>query len=259
MLAAGTLTAFGLYLIRTSALVLAAPVIGNASTFSGYKVGLIAVLALLLFGTGGMPAVAVTSPVAFAALALREVLIGLVLAMVLQLVMVTVRVAGEMIGHEMAFNMSSVADPATGVNTPIVTQIWETMFMIGLLGVNGHHWLIRALSDSYARAPVGALTCDVESVQNLTQLVRALFEQSFRAGVTLAAPVLVLLFLVSLMIGLLARAVPQLNLLEAGFTMRILIGLSAMFLFAPLLAPAMDTLYATLHAGLDDALVLIGE
>jgi flagellar biosynthetic protein FliR len=263
MLAAGTLTAFGLYLVRTSALVLAAPVFGNGSTFSGYKVGLIAALALLLFGTGGMPVVESVTPVGFAALAMREVLIGLVLAMVLQLVMVTVRVAGEMIGHEMAFNMSSVVDPATGVSTPIVTQIWETLFLIGLLGVNGHHWLIRALSDSYARAPVGVLTgagaVDGQGVANLTHLVRALFEQSFRAGLTLAAPVLVLLFLVSLMIGLLARAVPQLNLLEAGFTMRILIGLAAMFLFAPLLAPAMDTLYEALHVGLDDALLLIGE
>jgi flagellar biosynthetic protein FliR len=264
MLATGTLTAFGLYLIRTSALVLAAPVFGNGSTFSGYRVGLIAVLALLLFGAGGMPVVEPVTPVGFAALALREVLIGLVLAMVLQLVMVTVRVAGEMIGHEMAFNMSSVVDPATGVSTPIVTQIWETLFLIGLLGVNGHHWLIRALSDSYARAPVGVISggapaSDLESVQNLTHLVRTLFEQSFRAGLTLAAPVLVLLFLVSLMIGLLARAVPQLNLLEAGFTLRILIGLAAMFLFAPLLAPAMDTLYGVLHVGLDDALLLVGE
>jgi flagellar biosynthesis protein FliR len=70
---------------------------------------------------------------------------------------------------------------------------------------------------------------------------------------------MVLLFLVSLMIGLLARAVPQINLLEAGFTLRILIGLLAMALFAPLLAPAMESLYAAVRTGLDDALYVMGS
>ena len=145
------------------------------------------------------------------------------------------------------------------MSTPIVTQVWENLFLIGFLAANGHHWVIRALADSYARAPVGLLAGSGPDAAELGALVRTLFAQMFRAGVTLAAPVLVLLFLVSLMIGLLARAVPQLNLLEAGFTLRILVGLGAMFLFAPLFAPAMDSLYAALHSGLDDALYLMGE
>ena len=56
--------------------------------------------------------------------------------------------------------------------------------------------------------------------------------------------------LVSILIGLLARAVPQMNVLEIGFTLRISAALLAMYLFAPLLEPALRVLYERLDSGL---------
>jgi flagellar biosynthetic protein FliR len=246
----GTLEAFGLYLVRTSALVLAAPLIGTGSTFSGYKVGLIGVLAIVTYMTSGAPLPGEIGPMTFGLYAGREVIIGLSLAFVLQAVLVAVRVAGELIGHEMAFSMSNVVDPATGVNSPLVTHLYETMFFLALLAVDGHHWVIRALSASYGRAPVGAL----DAGRALPEVALAMFEQMFAAGLTFAAPILVLLMLVSLLIGLLTRAVPQINVLEFGFNLRIVAGLAGMLLFAPLLAPALQALLDHLLEGLNASL-----
>ena len=250
LLPPGTLEAFSLCLIRTSALVLAAPILGTQSAFAGYKVALIASLAFLLHSTSGAPLAAVPAPVEFAALALREVLIGLFLAFALQAVIVAVRVAGELIGHEMGFSMAQIVDPTTGVNTPVLTQIYEVFFFLGLLAVDGHHVLLRALGRSFERAPVGRfdLSGDVGWV------ALGFFEQMFQAGITFAAPVMVLLALVSLLIGLLARAVPTLNVMDVGYTARIAVGLVAMLVFAPLLAPALDGLYLQFSQGLDAAL-----
>jgi flagellar biosynthetic protein FliR len=242
----GTLVTLGLVLVRSSAMVLAAPLLGNGSSFSGYKVGLIGALSLLSFTTLEVPLEASVGPIEFGAMALRETLIGVALASVLQAVLLAVRVAGEMVGHEMAFNMSSIADPITGVRTPLITQIYEGMFFLGLLAVDGHHLLIRALSDSFDRAPIG----DIAVSLGMVEVALRLFGDMFAAGVTFAAPVLVLLVLVSLLIGLLARSVPQLNVLEIGFTLRIVVALLAMFGFAPLLAPAMEGLYDALASGL---------
>jgi flagellar biosynthetic protein FliR len=246
----GTLVTLGLVLVRTSAMILAAPLIGNRATFSGYKLGLIGSLSLLSFLTLEVPLEATVGPIEFGAMALRETLIGVALASVLQAVLLAVRVAGEMIGHEMAFNMSSVVDPATGVRTPLITQIYEGLFFLGFLAVDGHHVLMRALSDSFDRAPVGELAVNL----GMLEVALHLFGEMFAAGVTFAAPVLVLLVLVSLLIGLLARAVPQLNVLEVGFTLRIMVALLAMFGFAPLLAPAMGGLYDALAVGLGEML-----
>jgi len=254
MIQDGTLAAFGLFMTRSSALVLATPFIGAQTTFFGAKIGLIASLALLSYMAYGAPLPDAQAPLVFAVFALREVLIGLSLAFVLQGALLAIRVAGEMIGQEMSFNMASVVDPASGQNTPLITQIYESMFLLGLLALDGHHVILRALGSSFERAPVGGVGFDGE----LASLAVRQMTEMFAAGITFAAPVLVLLMLTSFVMGLLARTVPQMNVLEVGFTLRICIGLLAMTLFAPLLAPALGQLFERIDVGVGQVLDLLG-
>jgi flagellar biosynthetic protein FliR len=242
----GTLEAFGLFLVRSSALVLSAPVLGTATGFSGYKVALIFSVSFLLYGVHGAPLAGSVQPIEFGCLALREILIGLALAFSLHAVMLALRVAGELVGHEMGFNMAAIIDPVTGLHTPIITQIYEVFFILGFLMVDGHQLLLRGLAQSFERAPVGTL--DVG--QGLPWIAERLFTQMFTAGLTFAAPVLLLLMAASLLLAFLARAVPQLNVNEAGFTARIAIGLLALFVFAPLLTSSLHTLYGRFEEGL---------
>jgi flagellar biosynthetic protein FliR len=247
----GVLAAFGLYAARTSALVVSAPILGLGTRFAGHKIALILALALMLYAVSGQPLAADVPPFAYGALALREVLIGLFLSFLLSLTLLAVRVAGELIGHEMGFMVARQVDPATGVQTPLITSFYENLFLVALLALDGHHWLIRALGESFERAPVGHLALGAGVVPAIQRMLGDMFQ----AGIVFAAPVLVLLVLTSILIGLLSRAVPQLNVLEVGFTVRVLLAMVAMFLFAPLLEPAMtslrDQLLAWLGRGLD--------
>lgn len=250
----GTIEAFGLYLVRTSALVLGAPILGSGAMFAGYKIALIVALSALLFSVSGTPIEGTVEPVQYGLFVLREVMIGLSLGFVLQLVVLAVRVSSDMIGHEMGFAMANEVDPVQGFRTPLVTHFYETVFFLCVLAVNGHHWMLRALAESYDRAPIASIRFEA----GLPAFVLNLFAELFAAGLTFAAPILVLLTLVSAMIGLLSRAVPQLNILEIGFNLRITAGLVAMLLFLPVLGPAMDGLLQLLMNGLTaglDALV----
>lgn len=250
----GMLAAFGLYLLRTSALVLAAPLIGAASGFSGFRLGLIGVLTLVMYLSGGIPLDTSPDVLTYALLAARELLVGLSLAFVLHLVVMAVQVAGHLIGHEMAFNMSSQADPVTGVSVPLIAFFYETVFMLILLSVNGHLWLVRALAESYDRAPVGDMNLNAE----LGPFTLNLFGELFAAGMTFAAPVFVLLGLVSVLLALLTKAVPQINIMEFGFSLRIGTGFLAMTLFAPLIEPASKRLLDLLMQGLNGGLDALG-
>jgi flagellar biosynthetic protein FliR len=245
-LPAGTLGAFGLYLVRTSAMVLSAPIFGTGTGFAMHRVAMIVSLAFVLYTVSGTPLEAAPSPFEFGAFAGREVLIGVALGFVLQLASLAVRVGGELIGQEMGFSMAAQVDPQTGVSLPLVAQIHDGLFLVGFLAVDGHHWLIRALSDSFERAPVGF----IGGTGQLAGAVETLFTQMFTAGLVFAAPVMVLLFMVSVMIALIGRAVPQINLMDIGFTLRILGALFAMYAFAPMTAPAMQRLYAAVQTGL---------
>lgn len=243
----GTLEAFGLYLVRTSALVLPSPVLGLAAGFQGFKIALIFATAFLAFAATGEPLPPETSPIALGVLALREILIGFFLAFLLQLAVLTVRVAGAMIGHEMGFAMAQQVDPESGIQVPLVTRIYENLFLLGIFLVDGHHWLLRALAQSFERAPVGVMSLEPGMLHG----VKTMFAEMFAAGISFAAPVMVLLVLVSILIGLLSRAVPQLNVLEVGFSVRIGLSLFAMMLFAPLVTPALEGIYGTLADALE--------
>lgn len=250
----GILPGFGLVLARTSALILSTPVLGFGTGFSGYKIALVFSLSVVLFMVVGMPLDAGFDAIGYSAMALREVLIGVYLGFFLQLALVAVRVGGEMIGQEMGFMVARQVDPASGVQSSLVTNLYENLFILTLLLLNGHHWIIRSLEKSFERAPIGQLSLG----KGMAATVQQMFGQMFGAGIVFAAPVMIFLVLVSILIGLLARAVPTLNVLEIGFSVRVLIALFAMFLFAPLLEPAMSSLQVQFLAWLDRGLDALG-
>lgn len=249
------LEAFGLYLVRTSALILASPLIGTGTGFSGYKIALVISVTVVVFMSTGEALPQESNPIQYAIMCFHEVMMGLFLAFVLQMVMIAVRAAGEIVGTEMSFNMAAIVDPGTGISSPLVTQIYEAVFFLGLLSVNGHHWILRALGDSFQRAPIGGLGMDVGAAGTILEL----FSRMFSAGLVFAGPVLALLLLVSVLIGFLSRVVPQINVMEIGFILRVTTGMLGIFLFSPYLAPAMNTLLRELMLGLNEVLEVMGS
>lgn len=255
MLFPGTIEALGLTTLRVGSAVLATPVLGLGYGFSGMKVALTVALSFALFAAFGAPLAFQPDGATFAILALRELLIGFFLGFILQAGLLSVQMGGELIGHEMGMFMARQVDPDTGVGVAIVSKVYENFFLLALLALNGHHVMVRAIGDSLERAPVGVL----QPVVGLGQVAQQLIGQMFAAGIAFAAPVMIFLMLTSLLIGLLSRAVPQLNILELSFTLRIGLALLAMYLFAPLLEPAMRQLYDGFTRGLGAALDALGH
>lgn len=253
MLAAGTIGSFGLYLARTSALVLGAPLLGQAIGFSGVRVGLIVALAGVMYLVTGSPLPSDPGALGYGVMLLREILIGAFLAFLSQLVILGGHVAGELVGQEMGFNMAGQIDPETGVQTHVVPRFYEVFLLLGLMMLDAHHCLIRALADSFVRAPIG----DLGLSRGIAPFVLRFFVQSFAAGIAFAAPCLILLFVASALLGLMARLVPQLNVMEIGFIVRISLALFALWLFSPLLAPLVERVSRGLSGGLSQALDLL--
>ena len=239
MITTATIAAFGLYLARTGALFIAAPVLGAGAAFSGYRIALVFSISFLLFGATGADLSQDLNPMVFGIMALREIMIGLSLAFVLTLIELIARMAGDLIGNQMGLGMANQTDPVTGVQTALVSRIYNTIFLIGFLAIDGHHVLLRALADSFTRAPIGRVNIELPMIDLIVQF----FGETFKAGITFAAPVMIFLMLLSVLIGVLARVVPQINVLEMGFTMRVGLAMVAMFVFAPIISPALMRIY----------------
>lgn len=250
LLAPGMLESIGLFLARTTAMLLLTPLLGSGAQFHGYKVALVVSVTSTMFLMQGLPPVVVDSGVQYGVLVLREMVLGFGLAFVLHLVLMALRVGSEMIGNEMAFTMANAVDPASGESLPVLSRMNESLFFLALLSVDGHHWILRGLAESFDRAPVGGMSFG----DGLPATLGSFFSDMFSAGIAFAAPVLALLMMISLLIGLIARAVPQVNVLEMGFSLRVGGGMVALALLSPTLAPAMTSLLNSFMSGLEAGL-----
>jgi flagellar biosynthetic protein FliR len=158
-----------------------------------------------------------------------QVLIGVAMGFILQMVFSAFVIAGQSIAMAMGLGFASIIDPQNGVQVPVVSQAFLIMVTLVFLALNGHLLLIEVLADSFQRLPVGPV---VISQDGLWQLV-TWGSNMFLGGMLVALPAVAALLLVNLAFGVASRAAPQLNIFAVGFPVMILVGLAFIILTLP--------------------------
>jgi flagellar biosynthetic protein FliR len=215
----GSIAGLALLLVRPGMLVMATPFFGAMHAPAHVRVGLTVLVALLLASF-----VAVPSPLPAAGLVLiilREMFIGLAIALAIRVLVFAAEFAGHLSGYQIGLSLGSLIDPLTGVRNNVLALLYANLATVLAFLVNAHHALLRALVDSYAVLPIGLGGID----DSLAGSVARLLGLVFTIGVRIAAPVLLVLLLVELALGLLARVAPSLNVMTAGAPVRLIAGL----------------------------------
>jgi flagellar biosynthetic protein FliR len=213
---------FLLVAARLAGLVLVSPVLGHGVVPLRVRAGLVGVLALAL-----APAVAAlsleTSPSAWTAVGLVAVegTVGVCLGLVAQLVLAGVQLGGQVAGVQMGFGVGSLVDPGDEVGAGLVAQWQQLLALLAFLVLDVHHTLLRALLESFRVAPVGGVVLSRGVLASVVAEGAALFA----VGVRIAAPVLLVLLLVNGALALLARTIPQANVLAVGLPATVGVGL----------------------------------
>jgi flagellar biosynthetic protein FliR len=216
---------FALLLLRPGMVVMLAPGLGGRQIPAMAKVALTVMAAIALMPTVVLPEVASSG---LAVVILREILVGLSLAFVVQVLVAGAEFAGHLSSYQIGFSYGATIDPTSGVRSTMLVSLYGMLATLAFLGVNGHHALLRALAQSYEGVPIGAVQVDGSIVTAVTDMLAMLFV----VGVRLAAPVLIVLLIVEVAIGLISRAAPSLNFMVIGYPLRIIVGL---FLVAALI------------------------
>lgn len=222
---------FLLVMLRVSAMVITMPIIGHRSVPVRIKASLSLVLAFMIFPFVGkqMPAI---SP-DFIPLVLQmagEVMVGLIIGFTARFVFTGIQFAGELIGIQMGFSMASVLDPMTDLRVSVVAEMQYLMAMLVFLAINGHHIFIAAMADSYRiLAPF-----EFNYSGQLMQMILDLSKEVFVIAVKASAPVIAVLLFTNLGLALIARTVPQINILIVGFPIQIAAGLIFLGLSMPI-------------------------
>jgi len=218
----GEFKVFLLVLVRVASLLFMMPVFSGRAVPNTIKVLMAMVLALMLtpmvpFKPSEFP----SQPLALVILIVSEVFIGASLALIMQLIFVGVQIAGQMIGFQMGFSVASVMDPNTGVQSVLMAQLSYLIALMIFLAINGHYYFIKVLFESYKLLPPGHFV----ATTTLYDIVMQCAEKMFILGVKLMAPVMTVLLLAQVALGILAKTVPQVNLLIISFSLTIGLGL----------------------------------
>jgi len=157
-----------------------------------------------------------------------EALLGFVLAMGVKMLFAAMELSGQFMGFQMGFNMASAMDPQTGGQSTVMSQFLYLFTILIFFSVNGHHLFIRALASSFYKVPPNGFHLKAPLVGALIQVS----SDMFLIALKMSAPIMIALFLSNLCLGIVARTVPQVNVLMIGFPLNICLG---MILFALLL------------------------
>jgi len=215
--------------LRLSALFLAAPVFSAASFPVRARVLLaLLVTALITPSLPVVPMVDVLSPAGFL-LAAQQVLIGLAMGFIMQMVFSAVVIGGQSLSMTMGLGFAMSVDPQNGVQVPVLSQMYVILATLIFLGVNGHLLLIQYLVDSFTLLPVSLAGLRDDFVLDVVLLG----SQMFLSALLLVLPALTAVLLINVAFGVITRAAPQLNIFAVGFPVTIMAGFVFIFLTMP--------------------------
>lgn len=238
--------AFLVLISRIGGLLAALPVLSGGAIPLKVKVALILSLGLLLAPMVQLPTVPY-DPLALAAGLVSEMTIGLAIGLAVRLFFSALEVAGELIGIQMGFGVVQLFDPVTAHQTPIIGRFFTLLASLVFLSMNGHMLLVATILSSYEAIPAFGASLP----GGVGDDVLRLSQNMFVLGLKLAAPVLVVIFVVNILLAMLGRAVSQINVFVLSFPVTIAGGLAVLALSMPfavdLLARELEQLQLTIE------------
>ncbi|MDI1260803.1 flagellar biosynthetic protein FliR [Aquabacterium sp.] len=177
-----------------------------------------------------MPVVALNSPEALMVLA-QQVLIGLTMGFAARVVFAAIEFAGEIVGLQMGLNFASFFDPMSGGQATAVSRFYGTCAAWLFVVMNGHLLLTAAVVHSFNTFPVAPQPLAFLSVIQ-PQVWGA---EIFKIGLWVSLPVVAMLSLVNLVMGLISRVAPQMNIFSIGFPLTLGVGLTGLWLTLPMM------------------------
>ena len=222
--------------VRTLALFAAAPGFSSAAIPVRVKVALAFVIASLLAVTIQQSAPLTLSWTA-ALLMVEQIAVGLAIGFAMQLTLAAMAFAGDLIGVQMGFGFAGLIDIQSRFEVPVMSDFFGLVGLLLFFSLNGHLILLGVLVKSFAVVPIGAQFGMAARGWHTLAGAGAML---FQIGVWLALPVIAILLSAQLVMALVSRVAPQINLMSIGFTVFMWVGIAATIALLPFFVPAVE-------------------
>lgn len=219
--------------LRVSAMVLTSPIFGGQTVPISIRV----LTTIALSGALTMVVQPHLGPVpsdmfSFAGICVQEIFAGILIGVFTTLALQVAQVAGSIMDLQVGLSMSQTVNPVTGISVTILAQYKNLLGMTIFLGMNGHHLLIDAVVKSYSAMPGFTIASPAVIQAGILQMMSAVFV----IAIQVASPVIGVSLIVDGAMGLINRAVPQMQAMTVGLPAKIALGLIGVSVGIPSLA-----------------------
>lgn len=232
---------FLLILTRVSCFVFVAPFFSLNNTPRHVRVALSLFTAALLYQTlSPAPAVEYHTIAGYSAVVMKEAVTGLILGLGTSMCSAIVNFAGHIADMETGLSMVTLMDPTTRETTSITGVYYQYVVMLLLIVSGMYRYLFGALADTFILIPVNGTIFKMDSL--LTSMVKFLADYII-IGFRICLPIFCVTLMLNAILGVLAKVSPQMNMFAVGIQLKILVGLSVLFLTASMLPDAANFIF----------------
>ncbi len=232
---------FLLILVRVSCFVYVAPFFSMKNTPANVRVAISFFTSLLLY-QALTPAEAVTysSLAGYTVIVLKEALVGLLIGLAANICTSIVNFAGSIADMETGLSMVTLMDPTSRESTSITGALYQYVLMLMMIATGMYRYLFGALADTFILIPVNGAVLRADS---LVDSMLEFLSDYVIIGFRIVLPIFCSILLLNAVLGVLAKVAPQMNMFAVGIQLKVLVGLSVLFLTAGMLPGVGDFVF----------------
>lgn len=224
---------FLLVFVRISSFVSTAPFFSMTNVPRRFKAGFAFwVSAVVFYGIVPHPEIEYSSIISFSLIVMKEAFTGIIIGMGANICMSILSLAGKVADMEVGLSMVQLFDPTTREMTGFTGNMFTYSVTLILIVTNMHHIILKSFIDTYTLIPIGTVQFNSE---NIPSVVIRFMSDYISIAFRFCLPIVAALMILNAVLGILAKTSPQMNMFAVGIQLKMLLGLTVMFLTVSLL------------------------
>lgn len=216
------LETFLLVLVRVGCFVAIAPIFGHKSVNARMRVLIAACISLTIVSVVDISLLQYDTVLEYSILVIKEAAVGLSLGFVSSLTMSTLVLAGEFIDREIGFTMVTSMNPQSGAMVTITSELYDRLVCLIIVITNLHYFILKAMAQSFEMIPLGHVNINFIYLYGN---VLGFIAQYFSIGFRIAMPIFLGTTILNVILGILSKSSPQMNMFAIGMQLKVLFGL----------------------------------
>ena len=169
---------------------------------------------------------------------------GAIIGYIAQIIILAIEAGGDMINTQMGLSSAMVMDPSTNSQTSILSRVITLLGLVIFMEIGGFYWIINALIRSFEIFPIYAVMIPLEKIINLDYLITTTSNVLYM-GLQIAAPILLATLGQDIILGVISKTAPQVNVFQLSFLFKPVLGAAIMIWILPMLINVISEFFTT--------------